>query len=105
MLLAAIAVVLLAWPVFAQATDPAREAQRAQELVTSGKLDEAIRIYQGLVRNSPTNPVLLLNLCIAEYTAKRYREAAETAAAALKFQPDLLPARLFLGASNLELGQ
>jgi predicted Zn-dependent protease len=48
---------------------------------------------------------LLLNLCDAEYTAKRYREAAATAATALNLQPDLLPARLFLGASNLELGQ
>ena len=49
----ALGVVLLAWPTLAQAPDPAREAQRAQELVTAGKLDEAIRIYQGLVRNSP----------------------------------------------------
>lgn len=99
------AIILLASPIFAQATDPAREAQRAQELVAAGKLDEAIRIYEGLVRNSPENPVLLLNLCVAEYTAKRFREAAATAAAALKLQPELLPARLFLGASNLELGQ
>jgi predicted Zn-dependent protease len=101
----ALGVVLLAWPAFAQAPDPAREAQRAQELVTAGKLDEAIRIYQSLVRNSPNNAVLLLNLCVAEYTAKKYNEAAASAAAALKLQPDLLPARLFLGASDLELGQ
>jgi predicted Zn-dependent protease len=105
MLLAVIAVVLLDWPAFAQPPDPASEAQLAQELVTAGKVDEAIPIYQSLVRKSPSNPVLLLNLCVAEYTARRYREAATTAAAALKLQPDLLPARLFLGASNLELGQ
>ena len=102
--MAVIAIILLAWPIFAQAPDPAREAERAQALVAAGKLDEAIRIYQDLVRNSPENPVLLLNLCVAEYTGKRYREAAATAAAALKLDPDLLPARLFLGASKLELG-
>src|SRR3954447_15758037 len=105
MLLAAIAVVLLAWPTLGQAPDPAKEARRAQELVTAGKLDEAIPIYQALVRNSPDNPVLLLNLSVAEYTARRFREAAASAAAAVKLQPDLLPARLFLGASYLELGE
>jgi len=105
MLLAAIAVVFLAWPTCAQPPSPAREAQRAQELMTAGKVDEAISIYQALVRDSPDNPVLLLNLSVAEYTGRRFREAAATATAALKLQPDLLPARLFLGASYLELGE
>jgi tetratricopeptide (TPR) repeat protein len=99
------AIVLVAWPLFAQLPDPAREAERAQALVAAGKLDEAIPIYRDLVRRSPTNPVLLLNLGIAEYTAKHYREAGATTAAALKLDPDLLPARLFLGASQLELGE
>ena len=105
MQVATIAILLLSLPIFAQAPDPAREAQRAQELVVAGKLDEAIRIYQDLVRVSPNNPVLLLNLCVAEYSAKHYRDAIATAAAALQLQPDLLPARLFLGASHLELGE
>jgi len=96
---------LLSWSLFAQAPDPAAEARRAQELVSAGKLDEAIRIYQGLGRTSPENPVLLLNLSVAQYTAKRYGDAAATAAAALKLDPQLLPARLFLGASDLELGR
>jgi predicted Zn-dependent protease len=104
-LTAAIAAALLVWPTFAQPPDPATQAQRAQELVTAGKVDEAIPIYQALVRNSPGNPVLLLNLSVAQYTGRRFREAAATAAAALKLQPDLLPARLFLGASYLELGE
>jgi predicted Zn-dependent protease len=100
-----VAIFLLAGPILAQAPDPAGEAQRAQALVAAGKLDEAIRIYQGLVRDSPRTPVLMLNLSVAEYTAKRFREAAASAAAALKLQPDLVPARLFLGASNLEVGE
>ena len=102
---AAVAAVLCAFPAFAQPPDAARQAQRAQELVTAGKVDEAIPIYQALVRNSPDNPVLLLNLSVAEYTGRRFREAAASAAAALKLHPDLLPAHLFLGASLLELGE
>jgi predicted Zn-dependent protease len=102
---AAIALVLLTCSIFAQTPDPVREAQRAQSLVVAGKPDEAIRIYQQLVRSSPNNPALLLNLCVAEYTAKHYREAIATATAALQLQPDLVPARLFLGASHLELGE
>ncbi len=99
------AVLLATSLAFAQADDPAREAQRAQELLAAGKAEEAIRIYQALVRNAPDNAALLLNLSIAEYTAKQYREAATHAAAALKLQPNLLPARLFLGGSQLQLGE
>ena len=105
MRIALIVVALLAGPVFAQAPDPAREAQRARDLMAAGKLDEAIRTYQDLVRASPNNPDLLLNLSVAEYTARHYREAIADATAALKLKPDLLPARLFLGASHLELGE
>ena len=96
---------LLASRLFAQVSEPEKEAKRAQELVAAGKVEEAIRIYRQLVQDAPGNPVLLTNLCVAEYTAKHYAEAAVHAAAALRLQPDLLPARLFLGASQLELGQ
>ena len=102
---ATIAFALLTGLIHGQTPDPAKEAQRAQELVAAGKLDQAIRIYQDLSRMSPNNPVLLLNLCVAEYTAKHYPEAIADATAALKLKPDLLPARLFLGASYFELGQ
>jgi predicted Zn-dependent protease len=103
--IAIIAVALLTWPIHGQAPDAAKEAERAQGLMAAGKPDEAIRIYRDLSRTSPNNQVLLLNLCVAEYTAKHYREAIASATAALKLKPDLLPARLFLGASYLELGE
>lgn len=96
---------LLVRGAFAQAPNAVQEAQRAQQLAAAGKLEEAIRIYRDLVRNSPDNPILLLNLTVAEYTAKHYHEAIDHATAALKLQPDLLAARLFLGASHLQLGQ
>jgi predicted Zn-dependent protease len=47
----------------------------------------------------------MLNLSIAEYKAGNFREAADSAVSALNRAPDLLPARLFLGASYLELGE
>jgi predicted Zn-dependent protease len=88
---------------FAQTQDPAQEAQGANELVTKGKVEEAIPIYERLVQAFPSNPGLLLNLCIAEFKAGRYQNAIEHARAALKLNPDLAPANLFLGASYLEL--
>ena len=103
-LLLAAAAALVARAAWAQTSDPANEARRAEEMVAAGRLDEAVRIYRDLVRVSPENPALLLNLCITEYKGKQYAEAVAHASAALKLQPDLLPARLFLGASYLELG-
>lgn len=99
-----VAVSLVVPLLFAQALDPAQEAQRANELVASGKFDQAISIYDRLVRAFPANASLLLNLCIAEFKARRYRDAIEHARAALNLKPDLAPANLFLGASYLELG-
>ncbi len=53
---------------FAQdARDLGGEARRAQELAAAGKPEEAARIYRDLLRATPENPALLLNLCIAEY--------------------------------------
>ena len=53
----------------------------------------------------PDQAVLLLNRSINEYKARQFPEAVQHAAAALRLQPDLLPARLFLGAGQLELGE
>jgi predicted Zn-dependent protease len=79
------------------------EFDRARELLTAGHAAEAAAIYRDLARAQPNNADLLVNLTIAEYKAGRFREASESASAALKLSPDLLPANLFLGASLLEL--
>ncbi|HEY7302817.1 MAG TPA: tetratricopeptide repeat protein [Bryobacteraceae bacterium] len=89
----------------AQAAGPAAEAERARQLVVSGKPGEAIPIYLQLVRAYPSSPDLLFNLCIAEFQANRYRDAADHARAALELKPDLAPADLFLGSSYLALGE
>ncbi len=80
------------------------EYDRARELLTTGHPDEAAAIYRELSKADPRNADLLLNLSIAEYKAGKFAYAAASAASALKLNPDLVPARLFLGASYLETG-
>jgi tetratricopeptide (TPR) repeat protein len=88
-----------------QTTDPAEQAQKASELVAEGKADEAAAIYARLVHDYPGRPELLLNLCIAEFKAKRYEQAITHAKDALKLNPNLAPADLFLGAAYLQSGE
>jgi len=100
------ALVLLAASVlWAQTEDAAAKSRRAGELVVTGKVEEAIPIYRELARAHPNDAANLVNLSIAEFKARRYRQAATDAEAALKLQPDSLAANLFLGSSYEELGQ
>ena len=86
-------------------TTRTEKARRAAELVLAGKPEEAIPLYQDLVRALPNDAGILLNLSIAEFKAKRYSDAAEHAGAVLKIQPDSPAANLFLGSSYEELGE
>ena len=90
---------------WAQPEDAAARSRRARELVVAGKVEEAIPIYQGLVREHPDDAAVLVSLSIAEFKAKRYRDSATHASAALALQPESLAANLFLGASYEELGE
>jgi tetratricopeptide (TPR) repeat protein len=90
--------------VLAQINNPAAEAERASRLLVNGKPEEAIPIYRRLVRTYPKNPDLLLNLCIAEFESKHFDNASAHARAALELKPDLAPANLFLGSSEMALG-
>ena len=89
----------------AQSTDLNEKAQHAWELVLAGKPEQAIPVYRELARALPDNPEMLMNLCIAEFKARRYRDAIGTAQTALKRSPGSLTANLFLGASYAELGE
>jgi predicted Zn-dependent protease len=88
-----------------QAFDPAAESEKARQLVAGGHPDEALPIYNRLLRSYPSNAELLLNLSIAEFSAARYSGSAEHAVTALKLKPELAPANLFAGASYLKLGE
>ena len=96
---------LCAATLWAQADQALEKSRQARELVIAGKPEDAIPIYQELVRAAPNSPELLMDLCIAEFKAKRYRDAIDQAQAALRLQPDLPSANLFLGASYVELGE
>jgi predicted Zn-dependent protease len=80
------------------------EERIARELVAAGRVEEAIEVYERLVRTAPNDPQMLVNLSIAEFKARRFRSAASHAEAALQLAPGLAVANLFLGASYLELG-
>lgn len=98
------AILLCALPLHGQTDAAARKAQQARDLVIAGKPGEAVPIYRELVREFPSNAVIRVNLCVAEFQAQQYREAMADAEEALRLQPGLPAAELFLGASRLELG-
>lgn len=89
----------------AQSLDPAAESEQARQLMAGGHPEAALPIYRRLVAAYPSNPDLLLNVCIAEFSTGDYRGAISDALAALKLKPDLAPANLFLGASYRKLGE
>lgn len=102
--------VILLWSGFmfacrAQTAAGAGERQKARDLLVAGRPLEAIPLYEALVRKSPASAELRTDLCIANFKARRYREAIVQAEAALKLNPDLTVARLFLGSSYLESGE
>ncbi|HKT10525.1 MAG TPA: tetratricopeptide repeat protein [Terriglobia bacterium] len=96
---------LCAASLFAQARPTSELLSRARNLVIAGKPEQAVPIYQELVQEFPNNAVLRVDLSIAQYQARHYSDSAQTAKAALRLQPGLPSANLFLGASYLQLGQ
>jgi predicted Zn-dependent protease len=81
------------------------QSQRGKELMAAGRYAEAVPVYRDLVAALPGNPGLLLNLGMALHLSGADEEAITPLAAAVELQPALLPASLFLGASNLRLGR
>ena len=65
---------------------------QANQLMASGRFEEAIPIYRQMVKAEPGNPGCLLNLGLAQHMAGHDREAIPTLEAVLKAQPDSLPA-------------
>ena len=94
---------IVAPEIFAQTAGAAADAEKANQFLKSGKPSEAIPIFTKLLHDYPANPDLLLNLCIAEFEAKRYSAAADHARAVLKLKPDMAAAHLFLGSSEMAL--
>ncbi len=88
----------------AQSEDLATKSQRAKEFMAEGKFAEAIPLYSELNHALPNNPGLLLNLGMALHMAGDERKSIPQLEAAVKLDPKLGPAWLFLGAARLQLG-
>src|SRR5882724_10928305 len=90
---------------FAQSDDLAMKSQRARELMADAKFAEAVPLYRELNQAMPNNPGLLLNLGMALHMAGDERNSVPQLEAAVKLDPRLAPAWLFLGAARLQLGR
>jgi tetratricopeptide (TPR) repeat protein len=89
---------------FGQSDDLAMKSQRAKDLMADGKFAEAVPLYRELNQAVPNNPGLLLNLGMALHMAGDERNSVPQLQAAVKLDPKLAPAWLFLGAARLQLG-
>lgn len=87
----------------AQKPEPAVEQERARQFVLAGKPLEAIPIYSDLLRASPNNVTLRMNLAIAHFKAGQYETAIPLCRDAAQANPALASAWLFLGASYFQL--
>jgi tetratricopeptide (TPR) repeat protein len=89
----------------AQTEEQARESERAKQMMAAGRYEEAIPIYRQLVQALPGNNGLLLNLALAEHMAGHERESIPHFEAALKAQPNLIPAWFSLAQARLAMDQ
>src|SRR5499427_10379917 len=83
----------------------ALKSQQAKQLMAEGKFQQAIPLYRELNQAVPNNPGLKLNLGMALHMAGKKREAIPELEAAVKLDPSLAPAWLFLGTARLQLGE
>ena len=90
---------------FGQSDDLALKSQRAKEFMADGKFAEAVPLYRELNQAVPNNPGLLLNLGMALHMAGDEHNSIPQLEAAVKLDPKLAPAWLFLGAARLQLGR
>jgi superkiller protein 3 len=83
----------------------ALKSQQAKQYMAEGKFQQAIALYRELNEAVPNNPGLKLNLGMALHLAGRKREAIPELEQAVKLDPQLAPAWLFLGTTCLQLGE
>lgn len=105
--LALLLALCLGGAVSAQSPAAARQSRAAEaaQAMSAGRFDAAARIYRELLQVAPDEPGLLMNLGIALAMDGREADAIEPLQRAVKGDPSLMPAHLFLGSSYLALGQ
>jgi predicted Zn-dependent protease len=87
-----------------QSAELAAGSKAAGQAMTDGRFDAAARIYRDLLRSLPDEPGLLMNLGMALAMGGHEAEALAPLERAIKLEPGLIPAHLFLGSSYLALG-
>ena len=83
----------------------ALKSQQAKQLMAEGHFEQAISLYRELNKAVPNNPGLKLNLGMALHMAGKKREAIPELEQAVKLDPKMTPAWLFLGTTRLQLGE
>jgi predicted Zn-dependent protease len=83
----------------------ALKSQQAKKLMAEGNFIQAISLYRELDEAMPNNPGLKLNLGMALHLAGKKREAVPELQQAVKLDPHMAPAWLFLGTTRLQLGE
>jgi tetratricopeptide (TPR) repeat protein len=86
----------------AQRDDP---LARASAAMAAGRFEEAAAIYRELLRRLPGEAGLLMNLGMALAMGGDEAAAIDPLEAAVKKNPSLVPAQLFLGTTRLALGR
>lgn len=77
--------------------------RRAKEAMQARQFQSAERIYSRLLANRPSEPGLLLNLGLAQFSQGNNIEAVETFQRFVSLQPDHAPAWLLLGVAQQRL--
>jgi tetratricopeptide (TPR) repeat protein len=89
----------------AQSQDLAAQSAHGKELMEQGRFEEAIPVYQSMVKALPGNVGLTLNLALAEQMAGHAAAAIPHFQTVLKSQPDNVPALTSLAMAHLQLNQ
>lgn len=76
----------------------------AMTLFKMNLFDEAIRLYEQLVHDNPTDPTLRFNLGIVCVKAERFEQAVNQLEIVLDFEPDHKKAQSYMGVALAHLG-
>lgn len=99
----ALAVGLLAAVAVGQSPDQADLVRQAKQAMEARQFRTAERIYSRLLANRPSEPGLILNLGLAQFSQGNNIEAVETFQRFVGLQPDHAPAWLLLGLTQQRL--
>ncbi len=95
----------MCWRASSQTDELAQQSRNGKELMAEGRYEEAMAVYQQLVKTLPDNAGLLLNLALAEEMAGHPQKAIPHFQTILKSQPDSIPALSSLAMARLQLNQ